>query len=294
MQKSETFPSKGIFSLPVQRVEGGSSSFFEDHLAREEPLEIRLDFRHEGIRQQKSISITMRTPGEDYELAIGFLFTEGLIRSVDDVISISHCGPIQPHLGHSNVVKIKLQDETRLDGLKLERHFYTTSSCGVCGKSSIEALKSKSPFENHLSSKEFQMRREDILQLNERLSEAQEIFQSTGGLHASALFDAKASLKLLREDVGRHNALDKLIGAAFLAKDLPLDQHVLMLSGRVSFELVQKASMAGIRMIAAVGAPSSLAVELALETKMTLIGFLRNGRFNIYSHPERVDGARNS
>lgn len=289
MHPSMSSPAKGVISLPVQRVEQDSQYSFEDHLAIEEPLEIRLDYRHEGLRQQKSISITMRTPGHDFELATGFLFTEGLIQSAQDILKISHCGPVQPHLGHSNIVKIKIADETVLDSLKLERHFYTSSSCGVCGKSSIEALRSKSLYDPSDDLPEFRVIRSAINQLSDRLREAQDIFESTGGLHASALFDEKASLIILREDVGRHNALDKLIGAAWISDELPLSQHILMLSGRVSFELVQKASMAGIRMIAAVGAPSSLAVELAHETKMTLLGFVRGGRFNIYTHPERVD-----
>ncbi|RYZ59434.1 MAG: formate dehydrogenase accessory sulfurtransferase FdhD [Proteobacteria bacterium] len=282
-------PAKGIISLPVQRVEQGGMHSFDDRLAMEEPLEIRLDYRHEGIRQQKSISITMRTPGHDFELAIGFLFTEGLIQSAEDILEISHCGPIQAHLGHSNIVKIKVSDDTVLDSLKLERHFYTTSSCGVCGKSSIEALRSKSLYDPFREQAKLRVSRTAIHALPDRLREAQDIFESTGGLHASALFDEEVSLKILREDVGRHNALDKVIGASLLARDLPLSQHILMLSGRVSFELVQKASMAGIRVIAAVGAPSSLAVELAHETNMTLLGFVRSGRFNIYTHTERVD-----
>jgi FdhD protein len=289
MHPSMSSPATGIISLPVQRVEQGHVHQFEDRLAMEEPLEIRLDYRHEGVRQQKSISITMRTPGHDFELALGFLFSEGLIQSAENVLQISHCGPIQAHLGHSNIVKIKVSDDTVLDSLKLERHFYTTSSCGVCGKSSIEALRSKSLFDPFREQAEFRVSRSEINVLSERLREAQNIFESTGGLHASALFDKEASLKILHEDVGRHNALDKVIGAALLAKELPLSEHILMLSGRVSFELVQKASMAGIRMIAAVGAPSSLAVELAHETNMTLLGFVRGGRFNIYTHAERVD-----
>ncbi|RZA24830.1 MAG: formate dehydrogenase accessory sulfurtransferase FdhD [Proteobacteria bacterium] len=268
----------------IIRLNQGESQICSDLLAVEEPLEIRLDSKGREGRQQKSISITMRTPGHDYDLATGFLFTEGLIQSVNQIEKISHCGPVQPHLGHSNVVKVTLADDVTLDLDRLQRHFYTSSSCGVCGKSSIEALRTQSLFPKSVSS--FEVTSALIQTLPDKLRQAQAIFDSTGGLHASALFDSSGRLQTLREDVGRHNALDKVLGHSIF--ELPLRESILMLSGRISFELVQKAVMARIPIIAAVGAPSSLAVELAESEDVTLIGFLRGERFNIYTGSQRI------
>lgn len=236
----------------------------------------------------------MRTPGEDGELAVGFLFTEGILKSPEQVKQIRHCGlKIGKQNGtldrasalNSNTIRVDLAENVELDLKKLERHFYTTSSCGVCGKSSIEALQSgAAKIENDL-----RINADIIHRLPETLRSAQATFDKTGGLHASALFDADGTLGIVREDVGRHNALDKVIGAKFLEKRLPLSDKILLVSGRASFELVQKALMAGIPILAAVGAPSSLAVELAAEFGVTLIGFVRDGRFNIYCGVERVD-----
>lgn len=269
--------------LSTQKFEGSSTRVFDDSLAIEEPLEIRLDYANGAIRRQKSVSITMRTPGSDRELAVGFLFTEGLIQSPDDVLSAEPCGPKQ------NVLKVTLADNPRIaDKLpKLDRNFYTTSSCGVCGKSSIEALKTENQFTNLRSAGPAVMR-STLLQLPNLLRRAQATFDMTGGLHACGLFTEEGRLVDTREDVGRHNALDKLIGHAFLADRLPLEKHILMLSGRISFELVQKASMAGFKFVAAVGAPSSLAVELANEMDMTLVGFLRGETFNLYTGHGRL------
>ncbi|MES2744922.1 MAG: formate dehydrogenase accessory sulfurtransferase FdhD [Bdellovibrionota bacterium] len=266
------------------RLNQGEPQICSDLIAVEEPLEIRLDYKGPDGRQQKSISITMRTPGHDYELAAGFLFTEGLIQSVNQIEKISHCGPAQAHLGHSNIVKVTLADEVTLDLDRLQRHFYTSSSCGVCGKSSIEALRSQSVFPKSVST--IQVKPTLIQSLPYKLREAQAVFDSTGGLHASALFDSSGNLVTLREDVGRHNALDKVLG--FSLSEMPLTETILMLSGRISFELVQKAVMARIPIIAAVGAPSSLAVDLAESEDVTLIGFLRGERFNIYTGSQRI------
>jgi FdhD protein len=265
----------------------------EDRVAVEEPLEIRLDYLGPKGRMQQSVSITMRTPGHDFDLALGFLFTEGLIRTQAEIRGIDYCGPQKKKTGNQNVVKVELQDSVQINLKSLERHFYTTSSCGVCGKSSIDALKVQNP--NTQAMKEgsgpfaqSSWKSSWIHQAPSLLRESQAVFESTGGLHASGVFDSAGKLLMVREDVGRHNALDKLIGRALQDHGLPLSNHFLMLSGRVSFELVQKAAMAGIQVVGAVGAPSSLALELAQEMKMTLIGFIRNQKFNLYCGEWRV------
>lgn len=254
----------------------------DDMLATEEPLEIRISYGAFSQRVQKSISVTMRTPGNDFELATGFLFTEGIIENWDNVISIKHCNGL-----HENVVRVELKDDVKLDLSKLERNFYTTSSCGVCGKSSIEAVRTVCRLPA-AENGELQFSSEIIYSLPGILRSQQAIFENTGGLHACALFDTSGNLLLTREDVGRHNALDKLVGAALEQTLFPLDKHLLLLSGRASFELIQKAWMAGIKIVAAVGAPSSLAVQMAEESGMTLIGFLRGEVFNIYSGSQRI------
>lgn len=256
-----------------------------DVLAIEEPLEIRIGFTGpDGKREHQAISITMRTPGDDFELAAGFLFTEGIITSNEQVTAVKHCGRFgQP--GFKNTVRVDLNDGVPVDFKKLERHFYTTSSCGVCGKTSIEALQTGA---RKIENDGFAVRSDLIHSLPEKMRQDQNVFEQTGGLHASALFDSNGNLDILREDVGRHNALDKIIGAKFLAGQTPLTDKLLLLSGRISFELVQKALMAGIPLIVAVGPPSSLAVKLAAEFNITLVGFVRDGRFNIYTGKERI------
>lgn len=256
---------------------------FTDVLAVEEPLEIRLQLP--GM-PHRPISITMRTPGHDLELAAGFLFTEGIVKSRGEIADIRHCGKGDKVKSLHNTVVVELADGVDVDLKRLKRNFYTTSSCGVCGKSSIEALQTgvKSLPSNGVS-----VANDLIHSLPSLLRNSQSVFESTGGLHASALFKADGTLDIVREDVGRHNALDKVIGAGFLAGGLPLAKRILLVSGRASFELVQKALMAGIPVMAAVGAPSSLAVELAAEYGMTLIGFVRDGRFNIYTGEQRVN-----
>ena len=257
-----------------------------DVLAVEEPLEIRLGVCSSGKTVHKSISITMRTPGDDLELAAGFLFTEGILHSRDQIAHLHHCGLPNKNNNLQNTVRVDLKPETTVDFKKLERHFYTSSSCGVCGKSSIEAL--------HTGARKIKragfpiFAPETIHLLPDVLRRSQNVFEQTGGLHAAGLFDADGQLIALREDVGRHNAVDKLIGSQFLAGQVPLSDKLLQVSGRASFELVQKALMAGIPILSAVGAPSSLAVELATEFGMTLLGFVRGGRFNIYCGEERI------
>lgn len=263
-----------------------ASNAAEDLLAVEQPLEIKIVYGPENDRQQKNISVTMCTPGHDEELAIGFLFTEGIITGKEDIMNCGAAG--------NNIVIATLRPGISFDPKKIERHFYTSSSCGVCGKSSIDAV--KNVFTNNGAKDNICINASVLTILPDTLRKQQEVFEYTGGLHASALFDLDGNLLLTREDVGRHNALDKLIGATLQAVDkplerlaeIPLDKHILLLSGRASFELIQKAAMAGIKIVCAVGAPSSLAVELAKETDITLIGFLRDGRFNIYCGEQRV------
>lgn len=265
--------------INIKKVNADRITDTSDILAAEEPLEIKLEYGPAAARVQKSLSVTMRTPGNDAELAAGFLFTEGIISRFSDIKSITTL--------LENIVQVSLAEGINLDMAKLERHFYTTSSCGVCGKSSIDAVRTVCNI--LVSDDELRLPASLIYKLPDMLRSRQDVFESTGGLHASALFDTSARLLLAREDVGRHNALDKLVGAALEQDLLPLDKYLLLLSGRASFELVQKAAMAGIRLVAAVGAPSSLAVELAEESSITLIGFLRGERFNIYSNAERID-----
>jgi FdhD protein len=270
----------------VIKVVNSNCNQAEDALAVEEPLEIRLEYGPSNARTTKSISVTMRTPGNDAELAQGFLFTEGIIKKHEDVASTNHCF-ITCADNKENVIQVSLAELVEPNLNNSERNFYTTSSCGVCGKASVNAIRTVSVFENEemmLSHVEAKI----LYKLPELLHQHQDVFADTGGLHACALFDLKGELLLIREDVGRHNALDKLIGASLSESLLPLNKHILLLSGRASFELVQKAAMAGFQIIAAVGAPSSLALELAQEFKITLIGFLRGQRFNIYTGADRI------
>ena len=272
-------------NVSVAAVKMKKASFSElldadDNLAVEEPLEIQLQYGSKDNLMHKSISVTMRTPGNDEELAIGFLFTEGIIQPQNQIAKV------KANAFSSNKILVTLGNEEQPALQKTERNFYTTSSCGVCGKSSIEAIRTRSFYVN--TKDEIYLNADLFYRLEDALKEQQAIFESTGGLHASALFDLHGNFIMLREDVGRHNALDKVIGAAFLNGQLPLSDTILLLSGRASFELVQKAAMAGIKIVAAVGAPSSLAVELAKDSGITLIGFLRNKRFNIYSGEHRI------
>jgi FdhD protein len=229
----------------------------------------------------------MRTPGNDIELAVGFLFTEGIIQSFNQIKNIEESVSVEAFNGlASNQIKVHLNENVQFDLSKLERNFYTTSSCGVCGKASIDAVKIACPI--IVPADKWKIEKNVLLTFNDSLRNSQENFNFSGGIHASAMFDLAGELLDIKEDVGRHNALDKLIGSAVQKNEIPLFNNILFLSGRVSFELVQKASMAGFRMICAVGAPSSLAVDLAEELDITLIGFLRDNRFNIYAAPERI------
>ena len=275
-----------VAHVNVRKVKGVHESFQSDLLAVEEPLEIRVGYGTELQRQEKSLSITMRTPGHDLELVTGFLLSEGIIRSVKEILSLKHCQRVKKEEEKGNVVRVELSPESEVDLEKLHRHFYTSSSCGVCGKSSIEAVQTGTCEQLPAGQPIFDKKL--IHQLPDKLREAQAVFEHTGGLHAAGLFDHKGKLLFMREDVGRHNALDKLVGAAADQELLPLHAFLIQVSGRASFELVQKALVAGAPLLSAVGAPSSLAVQLASTTGMTLIGFARNNRYNIYTGAERI------
>jgi FdhD protein len=277
-------------SIPVQSVEivrigAHPPETKPDLVVSEEPLEIRLGYGPEDDRQQLSLSVTMRTPGNDEALCLGFLYTEGIINSMDEVISVKYCEDLGRNEGMENLMRVELKPSVEISSEQFKRNFYTTSSCGVCGKASIEAIKVSC---EALSSIRIQVEKEVLYKLPDLLRASQDVFKYTGGLHASGLFDVQGKLIAQHEDVGRHNALDKLIGSGLIKGSLPFSNSILVLSGRISFELVQKALRAGIQIIAAVGAPSSLAVNLAEEFGMTLVGFLKTDRFNIYTGKERV------
>lgn len=260
-----------------------------DQLAIEEPLEIRLEYWANGQPQWKSISITMRTPGHDPELAAGFLFTEGIITEWHDIKQIRSCGPMVKGQDFQNIVRVKLHSTVSVNTATMDRNFYTTSSCGICGKTSIEALKINNPFgQNIKSSTSPSVTQNMLFCLPERMAAQQQLFKQTGGCHATALFDEQGALLCLREDVGRHNALDKVLGWALMNNHLPLHRHVVLVSGRASFELMQKSSMGGIPFVAAVGAPSTLAVQMAEEFNMTLVGFLDRQRMTVYHDSGRI------
>ena len=253
-----------------------------DVVAVEEPLEIRLEYGNREEREVESIAVTMRTPGDDFELALGFLFSEGLVQNFSQIHSIYHC----KENTQNNIVHLKLKRDVRV---KIrQRNFYMTSSCGVCGKAAIEHITVQSSFIAQIKSSRLKISSELICSLPQKLYNAQQNFQHTGGLHAAGLFDHEGVLVEIKEDVGRHNAFDKLFGAFFVKQKLPLSEYIVVASGRASFELIQKSAIAGIPIFVAVGAPSSLAVHLAQECGITLIGFTRADRFNIYSNANRV------
>lgn len=252
----------------ITRFGEGLPTDAEDTLAVEEPLEIRVGDR--------PVSVTMRTPGDDFDLAAGFLFTESILTSADRIESIRHWGS-------PNVVRVDVGEKVDLS--RLQRHFYSTSSCGVCGKTSIDALRVQvAPVESAM-----RITPEAIHSLPETLRAAQKAFDATGAIHAAGIFTPAGELLRVREDIGRHNAVDKVVGS-FFRESASVGDQVMVVSGRTSFEIVQKALVAGVAVLAAVGAPSSLAVELASEFNLTLLGFVRDGRFNVYSAPERISG----
>jgi FdhD protein len=264
----------------VRVVEDGRSRVRPDALATEEPMEVRVV---SGDRRQ-SVAVTMRTPGADFELAAGFLYGEGVVSSPEDIKRISYCVDVDAEQQY-NIVNVELREGRAYDLRPLERHFHTSSACGVCGKASLEQLELR---RCPVIPPGPRMPAEKIYALPGKLREAQGLFEATGGLHAAALFDADGELVALKEDVGRHNATDKLVGWALLEGRLPLSDHAVMVSGRSSFEILQKCLTAGVPIVCAISAPSSLAVEVARRFDITLVGFLRGNRFNVYSAPERV------
>ena len=290
-----------VRSAEIFRVKRDEIAQVQDAVAVEEPLEIQLVYGVVDNRKVKSISITMRTPGNDDELAAGFLMTEGVVRDATHITSIGPPSAAKtappkktdiaratlPTGLRSQVIRVELSPEVEVSMSTLQRNFYTTSSCGVCGKASLLALRTLCPLPQHDN---FMIRSDILSTLPQQLQPVQAAFKETGGLHAASLFTSDGELHSVREDVGRHNAVDKLLGEAFLQDAVPLRNHLLLLSGRASFELLQKAVMGGIPMVAAIGAPSSLAIEVAREFSITLVGFLRPDSFNIYSAPERVSG----
>jgi len=275
-------------SLPIriQKVRGDSVHPRDDRVAVEEPLEIRLGYVTPSGRTTSSVSITMRSPGNDAELALGFLFTESIISNADDVVAVDAAGPADAASDSQNIVRVDLHADKAVDLGKLQRHFYTTSSCGVCGKSSLAALANTGA--TRLQNNGVLFDKKVLLALPDALRTRQKTFDETGGLHAAAAFDANGRILIAREDVGRHNAVDKVIGALLQDGRLPGSDIGLLVSGRASFELLQKTLVAGIPLLAAVSAPSSLAIQLAQEFNVTLVGFLRGETFNIYCGAERI------
>ena len=268
--------SRSVDLTQVTEWNDGIATRKDDFLAAEEPLEIRIG--------ENPLSVTMRTPGHDVELAAGFLFTEGLVQRREQIVALENVtGDDDGRRG--NVVRAELSSEALPDFEKLRRHFFAASSCGICGKASIDAVRSRLL---RTPNPDFRVAPNLIVRLPEALRSAQDVFERTGGLHAAALFDAEGKLLIVREDIGRHNAVDKVIGWALLNDRIPLSDCVLLVSGRGGFEIIQKAIVAGIPVVASVSAPSSLAVQLARELRLTLIGFLRGNRFVVYAGEDRV------
>ena len=287
MASSEkTDPITGISSADVQRVRAGRVERGQDSLAIEEPLEIRVSYVVDGRRRMDSLCVTMRTPGRDLDLAAGFLFTEQVIQSPAEIKNISHCVPAGALAAACNTVRVDLVDGVDFNLDRLRRNFYASSSCGVCGKASLEALEIKSA--SRVPENGFRVAESIVHSLPDLLEASQPVFRQTGGLHAAALFEDQGRLAGCAEDVGRHNAVDKVIGTELRGGRVPISERLLLVSGRSSFEILQKALAAQIPIVAAVGPPSSLALDLAKRFGITLLGFVREGRFNIYAGAERI------
>ncbi len=285
-------PRRETAKTRIRRFRDGDDSprEVEDALASEEPMEIRVTFRGEtGAAETRSVAVTMRTPGDDFELAAGFLFTEGLVAAPRHIAQISYCSGDEPQ--EYNLVEVRLRPGAAFDASLLNRNFYMTSSCGICGKASLDAIETLGCEPFPLDGEPMEVHPGVVRSLPDRLREAQPVFGRTGGLHAAGLFDPEGTLLAVREDVGRHNAVDKVVGHEFLERRTPLAQRILCVSGRASFEILQKAVMGGVPFVVAVGAPSSLAVDFARRFRMTLAGFTGRGGFNLYSGDERVVAA---
>jgi FdhD protein len=289
MSESSDQPPVGASTrFSITTVGEGSAVSREDIVAVEEPLEIRIVTEFEGRRRSQSLSVTMRSPGHDFELAAGFLLAEGIVAGGEDIWRIVHCE--DPVGGEArNIVDVHLRPGVKIDPERFRRNVYTSSSCGVCGKESIAALRrlgGRAPVGDLV------VESRTIQSLSEKLLSVQDVFSCTGGLHACGVFSGGGELELVREDVGRHNAVDKAVGRLLLADALPASSKIFLVSGRASFELVHKTMAAGVSILLAVGAPSSLAVETARAFEMTLAGFVRRDRFNVYCGRQRIMGLR--
>lgn len=272
--------------IDIVRVEQDGGSETSDIVAVEEPFEIRIVFGPSDQRKSRGLSVTMRTPGQDLELAAGFLVSEGIVSQQDHIIDSRFTGPVPKGENQANTIEVELDPGVSFEYQKVQRNFYTTSSCGVCGKASLDAIRADNirPIDS-----QFKIASQLIYGLPDLLRQQQKVFDKTGGLHAAGLANLEGELIVSREDIGRHNAVDKLIGSQLITGSFPLNDRILILSGRASFELMQKSVLAGIPLVVAVGAPSSLAVELATEFNLTLIGFASEERFNIYAGRDRID-----
>jgi FdhD protein len=270
--------------VKVSRLAEGCFADRPDVVAVEEPLEIRVEYSRNGARETTAVSVTMRTPGDDFELAAGFLYGEGLVHRREDIAEISYCQTDEPQM--YNIVLVKLRPGAHFDPDTLSRNFYMSSSCGVCGKASLEAVEVRGC--EAIPDEGLAVDAAVLTGLPDKLRAEQGLFDRTGGIHAAGRFDEAGELVSVREDVGRHNAVDKVVGEAFLAGDLPLTRTLLAVSGRTSFEIIQKALAAGIPLVVAVGAPSSLAVDLARNFNMSLLGFTKPDGFNVYAGGGRI------
>ena len=273
-------------SITILQNDQGATEEITDEVTIEEPLEFSIAFGAQSSREIKNIAVTMRTPGNDFELVLGFLYSEGIIKNKSDVQAITRMDNLEDPSNIENTVLVELDETLSVDPQKI-RNFYINSSCGICGSQVVDDIGSLKQY--HSSKSDFLVAESVLRTLPGRLQQQQDAFSQTGGLHASALFDQQGSILSLFEDVGRHNALDKLIGSELQNNNLPLFQSGLILSGRTSFELIHKAALAGIPVVVSIGAPSSLAVDAAWEYEITLAGFLQADRFNIYSFPRRIN-----
>ena len=273
-------------SITILQNDQGAKEEITDEVTIEEPLEFSIAFGAQSSREIKNIAVTMRTPGNDFELVLGFLYSEGIIKNKSDVQAITRMDNLEDSSNIENTVLVELEETLSVDPQKI-RNFYINSSCGICGSQVVDDIGSLQQY--HSSKSDFLVAESVLRTLPGRLQQQQDAFSQTGGLHASALFDQQGSILSLFEDVGRHNALDKLIGSELQNNNLPLFQSGLILSGRTSFELIHKAALAGIPVVVSIGAPSSLAVDAAWEYEITLAGFLQADRFNIYSFPRRIN-----
>ncbi len=280
------FRGESIAHVPVHKIGAGGGGMQEDRIIVEEPMEIRLGFGRSGSRSTLSLSITMRTPGDDYDLASGFLLTERIIGSLEDILSMERCGPVPPGREHANIVRVELDPEVKVDPGQLQRNFYAASSCGICGKASLDAVEVQGL--DRLPEGGPRISSAILHDLPGTLRDGQPLFHATGGIHGAGLFDTGGALLEVREDVGRHNAVDKLIGARLRAGKFPIGDGILVVSGRAGFEITQKALSARIPVLISGGASSSLSVDLARRFGMTLVGFARDGRCNVYAGSERI------